>query len=119
MEDGDLDNLFVREEGDEILSRNELQHAIHQNADLAIQISIVRLIRQEVAADIIQDSCEACSDIMLEIKLLYQQARIRKHRLESYQHPHNIRRGRARTSGGTQEKGELPWREWQKKVYQR
>ena len=38
MEDGDIDHLFDREDDAEIPSRNELQHAIHQNANLATQI---------------------------------------------------------------------------------
>ena len=75
MKDGDFDKLFDREETDGTLSRNELQHATHQNTDLAIQISIVGLILQEVAVDVIQDNCSAFLDIMFEIKLLYQQGR--------------------------------------------
>ena len=70
MEDGDFGNLFIREDDDEIPSRNELQHAVHQSADLATQIVIVGLILQEVAVDIIKASCEALLGILLEIKLL-------------------------------------------------
>ena len=69
MEDGDFDHLFAREGDAEIPSRNELQHAIHQNANLATHICIVGSILQEVAVDIIEDSCEAYSDTLLKIKL--------------------------------------------------
>ena len=82
MEDGDFGNLFPREDADEIQSSNELQYAIRQNANLATHICIVGFILQEVAVDIIGDSCEASLDALLEIKLLYQRGRIRKHRLE-------------------------------------
>ena len=91
--DGDFGHLFGREEGSEILSRNELQHAIHRNANLAIQIAIVGFILQEVDVDIIEDSCEEFSDTLLKIKLLYQQGRIRKYKFEPYQIPYNARRG--------------------------
>ena len=84
MEDSAFDKLFNREESDVIPSRNELQHAIHQNAKLAIQISITGLILQEVTVDVIQENCQAFLDILLEIKLLYQQDRNRKGRLEPY-----------------------------------
>ena len=82
MEDGDFDHLFDREEDAEILPRNKLQHAIHQNTNLATQIAIVGSILQEFAVDIIEDSCEDFSDTLLKIKLLYQQGRIRKDRIE-------------------------------------
>ena len=76
---------------------------------------IVGSILQEVAVDIIEDSCEDLSDTLLEIKLLYQQDRIRKYRLETYQLPHNARRGRACTVGvrGMHAQGESLWKEWQ------
>ena len=47
MEDGAFDHLFFRENDSKIPSRNELQHAIHRNANLAIQIAIVGSILQE------------------------------------------------------------------------
>ena len=97
MEDGDFDHPFDREKDAEIPSRNELQYAIHQNANLATQIAIVGSILQEVAVDIIEDSCEDFSDTLVKIKSLYQQGRTRKYRIELYQLPHNARRGRARS----------------------
>ena len=106
MEDGNFDHLFSREEDSEIPSKNELHNAIHRNANLAIQIAIARSILQEVDVDIIEDSCREFSDTLLEIKLLYQQGRIRKYRCEPYQLPHNARRGRARTAGRTHAQGE-------------
>ena len=57
MEDGDFDHLFDREEDSEIPSRNELQRAIHRNANLAVQIAIVGSILQEADVDVIEDSC--------------------------------------------------------------
>ena len=46
IEDSDFGKLFSREETDAAPSRNELQHVIHQSAELAIQINIVELILQ-------------------------------------------------------------------------
>ena len=113
MEDGDSDHLFDREEDAEIPPRNKLQHVIHQNTNLATQIAIVGSILQEVAVDIIEDSCDNFSDTLLKIKLLYQQGKIRKDRIEPYQLPHNARRGQTRTVGGTHTQGESLWKEWQ------
>ena len=73
MEDSPFDKLFNREESDVSPSRNELQHAIYQIAELTIQISIVGLILQEVAVNVIYQNCEVFSYMLLEIKLLYQQ----------------------------------------------
>ena len=52
------------------MSRNELQHAIHRDANLTTQIAIVGSILQEVTVDIIEDSCDDFLDTLLEIKLL-------------------------------------------------
>ena len=65
--------------------------------------------------DIIEDSYEEFSDTLLEIKLLYQQSRIRKYRGEPCQLPHNARRGKARTAGGAQAQGESLLNDWQER----
>ena len=72
---------------------------IHQNAEMAIQISIMGFIFQEVSVKIIASNCRVVSDMLLEIKLLHQQGRIGKYRLEPLQPIQNIRRGRERTTG--------------------
>lgn len=114
MEDKAFDKLFNREDSDAVPSRNALQHAIHQNAELAIQVRMVGYILQEVSVDVIYQHYEAVLPILLEIKLLYQQRRIREYRLEPYRPIQNIRKGQPRISGGTQSKGEALWKQWQK-----
>ena len=73
--------------------------------------AVVGSILQEVAVDIIEDSCEDFSDTLLKIKLLYQQGRIRKYRFKPSQLPHNARRGRARTVGGAHAQEESLWKD--------
>ena len=62
MEDSAFVKLFSRDDSEAPPSRNELQHAIHQNAEMAIQISIVGFILQEVTADVINQICEVVLD---------------------------------------------------------
>ena len=85
--------------------------------DHLLQIAIVGSILQEVAVDIIENSCREFSNTLLKIKLLYQQGRIRKYRIEPYQLPHNARRDRERTAGGAHAQGESLWNDWQERGF--
>ena len=87
-----------------------LQHLIHQNAELAVQCSMVEYILQEVDPGIIIQHCEAVSYTLLEIKLLYQQRRIRRYCLEPYKHIQNNRKGRSRVEEGSPSQGETLWK---------
>ena len=109
MEDNAFDKIFPGETPEDPPSRIELQHAIHQNAEMAIQISVMGFILQEVNVDIITQNYEVVSDMLLETKLLYHQGRIHKYRLEPYRHIQNIRRGQPHTSGETKMKGKALW----------
>ena len=62
MEDSAFVKLFSKDESEAPRLRNQPQHAIHQNAEMTIQISIVGFILQEVTADVINQICEAVSD---------------------------------------------------------
>ena len=105
MEDEAFESLFNRDEEDPVPSRNVLQHLIHQNVELAVHCSMVGYILQEVGPGIIVQNCEAVSYTLLEIKLLYQQRRIRRYRLEPYRPIQNKRKGRSRVEEGSPSQG--------------
>ena len=61
MEDEAFDRLVNRDMSGPVPSRNALQHLIHQNAELTVQVSMVGYILQEVGPDVIVQRCEAVS----------------------------------------------------------
>ena len=110
MEDEAFDSLFNRDKSDPVPSRNALQHLIHQNVELAVQASMAEHILQEVDPDVIVQHCEAVSYMLLEIKFLYQQRRIRRYRFEPYRPIQNNRKGRPRVEEGSPSQGETLWK---------
>ena len=110
MEDKAFESLFNRDDEDPVWSRSILQHLIHQNMELAVQCSMVGYILQEVEPSIIVQNCEAVSYTLLEIKLLHQQRRIRRYRLEPYRPIQNNRKGRSRVEEGSPSQGETLWK---------
>ena len=114
MKDKAFDRLVNRDESGPVLSRNAFQHLIHQNTELAVQVSMLGYIVQEVGPDVIGQCCEAVSYMLLEIKLLYQQRRIRRYRFEPYRPIQNNRKGRPRVEEGSPSQGEALWKKWHK-----
>ena len=110
MEDEAFESLFNRDEEDPVPSRNALQHLIHQNAELAVQCSMVGYILQEVDPSIIIQRYEAVSYTLLKIKLLAQQRRIRRYRYEPYRPIQNNRKVRLQVKEGLPSQGETLWK---------
>ena len=71
---------------------------------------MVGYILQEVDSGIIIMNCEAVSYTLLEIKVLYQQRRIRRYRLEPYRPIQNNRKGRSRVEEGLPSQEETLWK---------
>ena len=112
MEDEAFESLFNRDDEDPVPSRNILQHLMHQNMELAVQCGMVGYILQEVEPSLIVQNCEAVSYMLLEIKLLCQQRRIRRYRLEPYRPIQINRKGRPRVEEDSPSLGETLWKKW-------
>ena len=72
-------------------------------------------VLQEVGPDVIVQHCEAVSYMLLEIKLLYQQRRIRRYRFEPYRPIQNNRKGCLRVEEGSPSQREALWKKWHEK----